>query len=91
MLYSTSVLRRRLVINGRRTTISLEDEFWDAFKEIADARKMTVSNLATYINARRKNINLSSEIRLFVLRYYVDQTKGQTGARKEHRYRKETV
>jgi predicted DNA-binding ribbon-helix-helix protein len=75
MLYSTSVLRRRIVINGRSTTVSLEDGFWDAFKEIAHARKMTVSRLATYINARRKNINLSSEIRLFVLRYYVDQIK----------------
>jgi predicted DNA-binding ribbon-helix-helix protein len=88
---NVTVPKRSLVIGGRRSSVSIEDGFWDAFKEIADARKMTVSNLATYINARRNQKNLSSAIRLFVLGYYVDQIKDKTGARKEHRHRKETV
>lgn len=79
-----TVPKRSVVIGGRKSSVSIEDGFWHAFKNIADERKMTVSNLATYINARRDQKNLSSAIRLFVLEYYVDQI-----SRKERKYRKQ--
>jgi predicted DNA-binding ribbon-helix-helix protein len=81
--FTINVPKRSIVIGSRKTSVSIEDGFWDAFIEIANERKMTMSALATYINARRKSANLSSEIRLFVLRYYIDQLKNETVAQKD--------
>jgi predicted DNA-binding ribbon-helix-helix protein len=69
----SAVLKRSVVIEGHKTSISLEDEFWDSFKEIADERGMTVSALVGAIDGGRKHVNLSSAIRLFVLGAYRDQ------------------
>jgi len=69
----SAVLKRSDVIEGHKTSISLEDEFWDSFKEIADERGMTVSALVGAIDGGRKHVNLSSAIRLFVLGVYRDQ------------------
>jgi len=67
------VLKRSDVIEGHKTSISLEDEFWDSFKEIAGERGMTVAALVGAIDDDRKHANLSSAIRLFVLGAYRDQ------------------
>jgi predicted DNA-binding ribbon-helix-helix protein len=69
----SSVIKRSVAIAGRLTSVSLEDPFWKALKDIADRRKLTLSELATLIDADRKNANLSSAIRLFVLGFYCDQ------------------
>ena len=53
-----------------RTGVSLEDAFWSRLKEIAADRNMTLSDLVTTINSKRKHNNLSSAIRLFVLDHY---------------------
>ena len=58
---------------GHRTSVSLEDAFWKALREIARRRNMTVSGLIETINVDRKQGNLSSAIRLFVLEVYQDQ------------------
>jgi predicted DNA-binding ribbon-helix-helix protein len=50
--------------------VSLEDAFWDAFKEIAETRNMRLSDLVIVINKERQQGNLSSAIRLFVLDRY---------------------
>ena len=62
-----------IVIAGRRTSVSLEDAFWNALKEVAAHRDMTVSELVEAIDANRRHANLSSAIRLFVLDVYLDQ------------------
>jgi len=67
------VLRRSIIIAGHKTSISLEDEFWNSFKEIADERGMTVTALVGAIDDDRKHANLSSAIRLFVLGAYRNQ------------------
>jgi predicted DNA-binding ribbon-helix-helix protein len=69
----TSVIKHSIVIDGHKTNISLEDDFWNSLKEIADRRGETLSNLIANIDAERKFANLSSAIRLFVLGYYQDQ------------------
>jgi predicted DNA-binding ribbon-helix-helix protein len=71
----TTVDRRSIVIDGRKTTVSLEDAFWNALKEIATGRNMTRSHLIGAINSGRQQINLSSAVRLFVLGFYKDQRK----------------
>jgi predicted DNA-binding ribbon-helix-helix protein len=69
----SSVVKRSIVIAGHKTSISLEDAFWSAFKEIADRRHVTLSDLAAAVDAERQHANLSSAIRLFVLASYRDQ------------------
>jgi predicted DNA-binding ribbon-helix-helix protein len=72
------VLKRSIVIAGHKTSVSLEETFWKALKEIATIRHATLSDLVGGIDAARQNGNLSSSIRLFVLEYYrslVDQRK----------------
>jgi predicted DNA-binding ribbon-helix-helix protein len=67
------VLKRSLVIAGRNTSVSIEEEFWKSVKEIAGERNMTVTELVREIDANRQHDNLSSAIRLFVLGVYRDR------------------
>lgn len=64
------VVKRSIVIAGHKTSVSLEDAFWDALKEIAGQRRLTLSDLVATIDSGRNQGNLSSAIRLFVLDYY---------------------
>ena len=66
----SSPVKRSIVINGQRTSISLEEAFWNGLKEISGLRDMTLSELVDEINGHRQQGNLSSAIRLFVLDYF---------------------
>jgi predicted DNA-binding ribbon-helix-helix protein len=68
------VIKRTISIAGRKTSVSLEDAFWKAFKEIAATKGVPVSRLVSMIHSERQNANLSSAIRLFVLDFYRGQT-----------------
>jgi predicted DNA-binding ribbon-helix-helix protein len=67
------VLKRSIVLAGHKTSVSLEDAFWNALKEIAAARRVTLSDLVVRIDKDRQHGNLSSALRLFVLGFYRDQ------------------
>ncbi|MSO98227.1 MAG: aryl-sulfate sulfotransferase [Rhodospirillaceae bacterium] len=54
---------------GHRTSVSIENEFWDALKVIAAKKGETITDLLTHIDRNRPG-NLSSAVRLFVLRWY---------------------
>jgi len=69
----SSVLKRSIVVAGHKTSVSLEDEFWESLKEIAGERGMTLQQLVAAIDGDREHDNLSSAIRLFVLGFYRDQ------------------
>ncbi|MGA8650180.1 MAG: ribbon-helix-helix domain-containing protein [Xanthobacteraceae bacterium] len=64
------VVKRSIVIAGHKTSVSLEDAFWQGLKDIATNRRMTLSDLVGSIDSERKHGNLSSAIRLFVLNHY---------------------
>jgi len=64
------VVKRSIVIAGHKTSVSLEDAFWKALKEIAFARHTTLSDLVATIDSGRQHRNLSSALRLFVLDFY---------------------
>ena len=64
------VVKRSIVIAGHKTSVSLEDAFWTALKDIASAREITLSDLVASIDTDRKTNNLSSAIRLFVLEHF---------------------
>jgi predicted DNA-binding ribbon-helix-helix protein len=67
------IIKRSIMIAGCATSVSLEEPFWKAFREIADGRHMTPSELADEINAGGNAGHLSSAIRLFVLDFYQNQ------------------
>jgi predicted DNA-binding ribbon-helix-helix protein len=62
------VVKRSIEIGGRETSVSLEDPCWQRLKGIAAARGLSVSQLVTEIDAAHERKNLSSALRLFVLR-----------------------
>lgn len=62
--------KRSLTIAGHRTSVSLEEPFWDALKEIAAAEGLTVAALIAAIDGDRDGVNLSSALRLHVLAHY---------------------
>jgi predicted DNA-binding ribbon-helix-helix protein len=64
------VVKRSIVIAGHKTSVSLEDAFWQGLKEIAGERDVTLSELVAAIDSERRHGNLSSAIRLFVLDRY---------------------
>jgi predicted DNA-binding ribbon-helix-helix protein len=70
------VVKRSIVITGHKTSVSLEDAFWSGLKDIAVSRNMTLSELVASIDADRRQGNLSSAIRLFVLDHYRAQGGG---------------
>ena len=60
------VVKRSVVIDGHKTSVSLEDAFWSNLKDIADTQHVTLSEVVTKIDKGRRAGNLSSAIRLFV-------------------------
>jgi predicted DNA-binding ribbon-helix-helix protein len=68
----TPAKKRSIVIGGHKTSISLEDPFWTALKEIARQRGATLSELVKGIDTHREHDNLSAAVRLFVLAAHHD-------------------
>jgi predicted DNA-binding ribbon-helix-helix protein len=64
------VVKRSMVIDGHKTSVSLEEAFWKSLREIAHERGETLSRLVSGIDANRKNANLSSALRVFILEFY---------------------
>ena len=79
------VVKRSIVITGHKTSVSLEDAFWSGLKDIAASRNMTLSELVAAIDADRRQGNLSSAIRLFVLAHYRALAGGGGGRSTETR------
>ncbi|MGV2981572.1 ribbon-helix-helix domain-containing protein [Camelimonas sp. ID_303_24] len=61
------VVKRSIVIAGHSTSVSLEEAFWQALRDIAAARGCPVARLVVEIDQTRAGENLSSAIRVFVL------------------------
>jgi predicted DNA-binding ribbon-helix-helix protein len=64
----SSIIKRSIIIDGHKTSISLEDAFWNNLKEIAHSQQATLSKLLAMIDRTRQG-NLSSATRLFVLEH----------------------
>ncbi len=67
-------VKRSLTLKGHRTSVSLEDEFWRAFRDIAEEKQQPINALAADIDvARDPDTGLASAIRVFVLNWYRDK------------------
>src|SRR5438132_10250536 len=70
---ATTIKKRSVVLAGHRTSISLEAEFWQALREVAGARLLSVNALVAAIDVARgaaRPANLSSALRVFILDCY---------------------
>ena len=62
-------IKRSLTISGHRTSITLEQPFWDALKEMACRDKLSVTELVRQIDAGREGPgSLTSAVRVFILK-----------------------
>jgi predicted DNA-binding ribbon-helix-helix protein len=66
----SAIIRRSIMIDGQKTSVSLEDAFWSGLKKIAHAQEATLSELVAKIDQTREQGNLSSAIRLYVLEHF---------------------
>jgi len=69
----STVVKRSIMLAGHKTSVSLEDPFWEGLKEIAKDQRKTLSDLVGSIDTNREHGNLSSALRLFVLNHYQAQ------------------
>ena len=60
-------VKHSLTLRGHHTSVSLEEAFWRAFREIAAQRGQTLNALAVEIDEARGDVGLASAIRVFVL------------------------
>jgi predicted DNA-binding ribbon-helix-helix protein len=63
----SAIVKRSIVINGHKTSVSLEDAFWSSLKNIAHTEGVPLSKMVTEIDRTRERGNLSCAIRLFIL------------------------
>lgn len=62
--------KHSLTLKGHRTSVSLEPEFWDAFRAIASEEGRPINDLAAEIDVDRGDVGLASAIRVYVLRHF---------------------
>lgn len=62
-----------VIANRHQTSISLEEEFLDALKSIAEEKKLSLNQLITEIDSMREHENLSSAIRVYILQHLQNQ------------------
>lgn len=65
--------KRSFSIAGHRTSIALEPDFWCGLEAIAAERGLSLAGLVREIDETRESANLSSSVRLAVLRWYRDR------------------
>jgi predicted DNA-binding ribbon-helix-helix protein len=66
----SAIFKRSVRVAGRKTSISLEEAFWNDLKQIAAVRNVSLTEMIGAIDAERQQGNLSSAIRIFVLEFY---------------------
>ncbi len=70
MELKSAIVKRSIELNGHKTSVSLEDEFWLSLRQIAILKNVTLPVLLQSIDRAREGANLSSAIRVYVLNHY---------------------
>ena len=75
---STKPKKRSLTLKGHRTSVSIEDKFWEEFCNIACRKNISVNELASQLDATRElnSISLASLIRNLVLADLLKRAEG---------------
>lgn len=67
------IVKRSVILEGHKTSVSLENEFWEGLREIAEQQKSNLSSMVRQVDRDRSKGNLSSAIRVFVLTHFRTQ------------------
>jgi predicted DNA-binding ribbon-helix-helix protein len=78
------IAKRSVVIGGHKSSVSLDEPFWNQVRAIADAQEVTVSDLVRRIDEDREATNLSSAIRVFVLPHVREHAEHRRAAPRRH-------
>ena len=70
----SAVPKRSILLDGRKTSVTVENAFWAALQDIAHVQRTTMSKFITEIDATRKQSNLSSAIRIFVIEHHQSES-----------------
>ncbi len=81
----SAIVKRSVVLEGHKTSVSLENEFWEGLREIAEQQKSNLSSLVRQIDRDRHKGNLSSAIRVFVLSHFHARAHAAAPTPQEHR------
>ena len=73
----STIVKRSVVIEGHKTSVSLEAPFWDGLRGIAESRQLPLTSLLRNIDQGRDHANLSSAIRVFVLTHFRALAQGE--------------
>jgi predicted DNA-binding ribbon-helix-helix protein len=79
----TRIIKRSVVLDGHKTSVSLENEFWDGLQEIARRENLDTSALVKRIADSRTSDNLSSAIRMFVFNRFRNAWLGSPAGESE--------
>jgi len=66
----SDLICRNVCISGRRTSIKLEADMWEALYEICDSAGRSLHETCTEVHRGRGSANFTSAMRLFILDYY---------------------
>jgi predicted DNA-binding ribbon-helix-helix protein len=79
---SSNLITRNITVAGRRTSMRLEPEMWDAFDEICRRESKTIHEICTLVSQHKGRSSLTAALRVFVLSYYREAAtdNGHTGA-----------
>lgn len=69
----SKIKKRSVIVSGRQSSVSLEDEFWDEVRKIAHLREQSVQDFVADVLKAYEGHNLSSALRVYVLQHYRSQ------------------
>jgi predicted DNA-binding ribbon-helix-helix protein len=75
---NNAIRKHSIMLNGHKTSVSLEDAFWQGLCDIATGQKRPVSKVINEIDtARGSKANLSSAVRLYVLGHFLSRARAR--------------
>ena len=80
----SSLVIRNVRVNGKRTSVRLEQAMWDALVEISGRESRTIDDIATRVNENRLETGFTSSLRVYILNYFRDALRAsERGGRVE--------
>ncbi len=69
------LVNHNIVIEGRRTSVRLAPQMWDALNEIARRKGRTVHDICSEVDADRVQSTFSASLRVYILTYFRSAAK----------------
>ena len=66
----TKLISKNVTINGRRTSLRLEQASWEAMNDICQCERLTLHELCSLIENRRQGASRTSAVRAFIVTYF---------------------